>query len=145
MNLHEYQAKWLFAQHGVPIPKGKVAMTGNQARSIARELGGRVVVKSQVLTGGRGKAGGVKLANDPDEAESIANQILGMDIKGYTVRKVLIDKAADIRDEIYLAMLIDRSRRLPMMMASSSSNRCIAVAVNKDEKLSRIFEEAVRV
>lgn len=139
MNLHEYQAKWLFAQHGVPIPNGKVAMTGDQARSIARELGGRVVVKSQVLTGGRGKAGGVKLANDPDEAESIANQILGMDIKGYTVRKVLIDEAANIRDEIYLAILIDRSRRLPMMMASSAGGMDIEqVAAETPEKIFRI-------
>lgn len=139
MNLHEYQAKWLFAQHGVPIPKGKVATTGSQARSIARELGGRVVVKSQVLTGGRGKAGGVKLANDPDEAESIANQILGMDIKGYTVRKVLIDEAANIRDEIYLAILIDRSRRLPMLMASAAGGMDIEqVAAETPEKIFRI-------
>ncbi|HCB49635.1 MAG: succinyl-CoA synthetase subunit beta [Anaerolineae bacterium SG8_19] len=139
MNLHEYQAKWLFAQHGVPIPKGKVATTGSQARSIARELGGRVVVKSQVLTGGRGKAGGVKLANDPDEAESIANQILGLDIKGYTVRKVLVDEAANIRDEIYLAILIDRSRRLPMMMASAAGGMDIEqVAAETPEKIFRI-------
>ncbi len=139
MNLHEYQAKWLFAQHGVPIPKGKVATTGSQARSIARELGGRVVVKSQVLTGGRGKAGGVKLANDPDEAESIANKILGLDIKGYTVRKVLVDEAANIRDEIYLAILIDRSRRLPMMMASAAGGMDIEqVAAETPEKIFRI-------
>jgi succinyl-CoA synthetase beta subunit len=139
VNLHEYQAKWLFAQHGVPIPKGKVATSGDQARAIARELGGRVVVKSQVLTGGRGKAGGVKLANTPDEAESIANQILGMDIKGYTVRKVLIDEAANIQDEIYLAILIDRSRQLPMMMASSAGGMDIEqVAAETPEKIFRI-------
>lgn len=139
MNLHEYQAKWLFAQHGVPIPQGKVATTGDQARAIARELGGRVVVKSQVLTGGRGKAGGVKLANNPDEAESIANKILGMDIKGYTVRKVLIDEAANIQDEIYLAILVDRTRGLPMMMASSAGGMDIEqVAAETPEKIFRI-------
>lgn len=139
MNLHEYQAKWLFAQHGVPIPKGKVATTGNQARAIARELGGRVVVKSQVLTGGRGKAGGIKLANNPDEAEAIANQILGMDIKGFTVRKVLIDEAANIQDEIYLAILIDRAKRLPMMMASSAGGMDIEqVAEETPEKIFRV-------
>lgn len=139
MNLHEYQAKWLFAQHGVPIPKGKVATTGNQARAIARELGGRVVVKSQVLTGGRGKAGGIKLANTPDEAEAIANQILGMDIKGFSVRKVLIDEAANIQDEIYLAILIDRAKRLPMMMASSAGGMDIEqVAEETPEKIFRV-------
>ena len=120
MNLHEYQAKRLFAEHGVPIPRGKVAVNADQAREIAVELGGQVVVKSQVLTGGRGKAGGVKLAGSADEAETIAGNILGMEIRGFTVRKVLIDEAADIQDEIYLAMLIDRSRRRSMMMASSA-------------------------
>ena len=94
MNLHEYQAKRLFAEHGVPIPEGKVARSPLEARDFTRELGGRVVVKAQVHTGGRGKAGGVKLANSPDEAEEAAAQILGMDIKGFTVNKVLIDQQA---------------------------------------------------
>ena len=92
MNLHEYQAKRLFAEHGVPIPKGDVASTPAEAREVARELGGKVVVKSQVLIGGRGKAGGIKLASNPDEAEELAGQILGMDIKGFQVNKVLIDE-----------------------------------------------------
>jgi succinyl-CoA synthetase beta subunit len=139
VNLHEYQAKRLFAQYGVPIPNGKVASTPDQARAIARELGGHVVVKSQVLTGGRGKAGGVKLANNPDEAEQIASQILGMNIKGFTVRKVLLDEAADIRDEIYLAILIDRSRRLPMLMASAAGGMDIEqVAAESPEKIFRV-------
>lgn len=139
MNLHEYQAKRLFAQYGVPIPNGKVASTPDQARAIARELGGHVVVKSQVLTGGRGKAGGVKLASNPDEAEQIASQILGMNIKGFTVRKILLDEAADIRDEIYLAVLIDRSRRLPMLMASAAGGMDIEqVAAETPEKIFRI-------
>lgn len=139
MNLHEYQAKRLFAQYGVPIPAGKVASTPDQAREIARELGGRVVVKSQVLTGGRGKAGGVKLAANPDEAEAVASQILGMMIKGYKVRKVLVDEAADIRDEIYLAILIDRARRLPMVMASVAGGMDIEqVAAETPEKIFRV-------
>jgi succinyl-CoA synthetase beta subunit len=139
VNLHEYQAKRLFAQYGVLIPNGKVASTPDQARAIARELGGHVVVKSQVLTGGRGKAGGVKLASNPDEAEQIASQILGMDIKGFTVRKVLLDEAVDIRDEIYLAILVDRSRRLPMLMASAAGGMDIEqVAADTPEKIFRI-------
>ena len=139
MNLHEYQAKRLFAEHGVPIPKGKVATTADQARVIAKELGGQVVVKSQVLTGGRGKAGGIKLASNPDEAESIAGQILGMDIKGFTVKKVLLDEAVEIRDEIYLAILIDRTRRLPMMMASAAGGMDIEqVAEETPEKIFRV-------
>ncbi|MFZ0544467.1 MAG: ADP-forming succinate--CoA ligase subunit beta, partial [Candidatus Promineifilaceae bacterium] len=128
-----------FAQHGVPIPNGKVATTAEQARDIAKELGGRVVVKSQVLTGGRGKAGGVKLANNPDEAESLAAQILGMDIRGFTVRKVLLDEAVDIATEIYLAILIDRSRRLPMLMASAAGGMDIEqVAAETPEKIFRV-------
>jgi succinyl-CoA synthetase beta subunit len=121
VNLHEYQAKRLFAEHGVPIPQGEVVTSPADAREIARELGGRVVVKAQVLTGGRGKAGGVKLASNPDEAEQHAAAILGLDIKGFTVRKVLIDEQAPgIEQEIYLAVLIDRAARRPMVMASAA-------------------------
>jgi succinyl-CoA synthetase beta subunit len=139
VNLHEYQAKRIFAQHGIPIPKGEVATTPAEARAVARELGGRVVVKSQVLTGGRGKAGGIKLANNPDEAEKVAAQILGMNIRGFTVRKVLVDQAADIRQEFYLAVLIDRSRRLPMMMASAAGGMDIEeVAATTPEKIFRV-------
>ena len=132
MNLHEYQAKRLFAEHGVPIPQGDVASTPAEAREIARELGGKVVVKAQVLTGGRGKAGGVKLANSPDEAEAEAKRILGMDIKGFKVRRVLIDRQAPgIKNEIYLAVLIDRGRRLPMIMASASGGMDIEEVADK--------------
>ena len=99
MKLHEYQSKNLFASYGVPIPKGKVASTPSEAETIAKDLGGRVVVKSQVLVGGRGKAGGIKLAKDPAEAQELAKEILGMEIKGLTVRKVLIDEAADIKSD----------------------------------------------
>jgi succinyl-CoA synthetase beta subunit len=139
VNLHEYQAKRIFAQYGVPIPRGEVASTPEEARSIAKELGGRVVVKSQVLTGGRGKAGGIKLAENPDQAAEAAEAILGMQIKGFTVRKVLIDEAADIGNEIYLAMLIDRARRRPMMMASAAGGMDIEqVAAETPEKIIRV-------
>jgi len=132
VNLHEYQAKRLFAEHGVPIPQGDVASTPAEARQITRELDGKVVVKAQVLTGGRGKAGGVKLANSADEAEAHAKQILGMDIKGFKVRRVLIDKQAPgIDQEIYLAVLIDRGRRLPMIMASASGGMDIEEVADK--------------
>lgn len=139
MNLHEYQAKRLFAEHGVPIPEGDVATTPEQARALARELGGKVVVKAQVLTGGRGKAGGVKLADDPDEVEEMARQILGMDIKGFTVHKVLIDQQAPgVRQEIYLAVLIDREKRRPMIMASAAGGMDIEeVAATTPEKIFR--------
>ena len=119
MKLHEYQSKRLFARYGVPIPRGDVATTPEEARRITARLDQRVVIKSQVLVGGRGKAGGIRLANDPDEAEQIADAILGMDIKGLAVKKVLVDEAADIATEIYLGIVIDRARRRPVMMASA--------------------------
>lgn len=137
MNLHEYQAKRLFAKHDVPIPRGEVAMSPSEVREIARELGGKVVVKAQVLTGGRGKAGGIKLANTPDETQKFAGHILGMDIKGFRVRRVLIDQQAPgIDQEIYLAVLIDRGRRLPMIMASAAGGMDIEeVAEKTPEKI----------
>jgi succinyl-CoA synthetase beta subunit len=120
MKLHEYQSKQIFSRYGIPIPKGKVASTADEARSIAVELGGRVVIKSQVLVGGRGKAGGIRLAKDPREAEDVAAQILAMEIKGLPVRKVLVDEAASISKEIYLGITNDRGARKPVMMASSA-------------------------
>jgi succinyl-CoA synthetase beta subunit len=120
MKLHEYQSKQIFSRYGIPIPKGKVASTADEARSIAVELGGRVVIKSQVLVGGRGKAGGIRLAKDPHEAEDVAAQILAMEIKGLPVRKVLVDEAASISKEIYLGITNDRNARKPVMMASSA-------------------------
>jgi len=119
MKIHEYQSKRIFAKYGVPIPNGKVAIAPKDARDIAKDLGGRVIIKSQVLVGGRGKAGGVKLANTPEEAEKYAADILGMDIKGLTVRKVLIDEAANIKSEIYLGITNDRAKRMPVMMVSA--------------------------
>jgi len=120
VKLHEYQSKQIFARYGIPVPKGQVTNTPEGARRIAAELGGRVVIKSQVLVGGRGKAGGIRLANTPDEAEQIARKILGMTIKGLTVRQVLVEEAADIRQELYLGMVVNRAARRVTLMASAA-------------------------
>ncbi|HUF37741.1 MAG TPA: ADP-forming succinate--CoA ligase subunit beta [Anaerolineales bacterium] len=139
MNLHEFQSKEIFARHGVPVPKGEVAVTPAEAAAIAERLGGRAVIKAQVLTGGRGKAGGVKLANSPEEAEQLAGAILGMDIKGHTVRKVLVDPVADIATEIYLGFTNDRSARMPLLMASAAGGVDIEeVARTTPEKIIKI-------
>jgi succinyl-CoA synthetase beta subunit len=114
----EYQAKELFAAHEVPVTLGAVATTPEEARAAAEKLGGRVVVKAQVKTGGRGKAGGVKLADDPDDAAAKAEQILGMDIKGHTVHRVLLAPVADIAEEYYFSFLVDRSNRAHLCIAS---------------------------
>jgi len=118
MDLMEYQAKQLFAKHDVPVTLGLVVENAEDARAAAEGLGGRVVVKAQVKTGGRGKAGGVKLAENPDEAVAKADQILGMDIKGHTVRRVLIAPTADIAEEYYFSFLVDRSNRKYLCIAS---------------------------
>ena len=139
MKLHEYQSKQLFAKYGVPIPKGRVASTASEARQIAEELGGRVVVKSQVLVGGRGKAGGIKVANNPVEAEQFATQILAMEIKGLPVRKVLIDEASAIEQEIYLGITNDRAARKPVLMASAAGGVDIEeVAATTPEKIIKV-------
>jgi succinyl-CoA synthetase beta subunit len=138
MKLHEYQSKALFADHGVPIPRGRVASTAGEAKSIAQELGGRVVVKAQVLVGGRGKAGGVRLAKTPLEAEDLATQILGMDIKGLPVHKVLVDEAVEPATEIYLGVTNDRTASSPVMIASSEGGVEIEeVAQSDPEKIVR--------
>ena len=139
MKLHEYQSKQIFAKYGVPIPKGHVATTATEVRRYAEEIGGRVVVKSQVLVGGRGKAGGIRLAKSPKEAEEVATQILSMEIKGLPVRKVLIDPAADIEQEIYLGITNDRANRRPVLMASSAGGVEIEeVAKTDPQKIRRI-------
>lgn len=119
MNLHEYQSKSRFGDYGIPIPRGKVAQTPDEAFAIATELGSPVVVKAQVLVGGRGKAGGIKLAKTPEEARQRAQEILGMSIKGLTVEKVLIDPASTIAKEIYLGITNDRASARAVLMASS--------------------------
>lgn len=118
MKLHEYQSKFLFAEYGIPIPRGQVATTPEEAYKIAQEIDGVVVIKAQVQVGGRGKAGGVKVARTPDEARQYAGQILGMDLKGLIVEKVLVDPGADIKQEIYLAITTDRAAGMPLIMAS---------------------------
>lgn len=138
MKLHEYQSKQLFAQRGIPIPHGRVATTPKEARDIATELGGRVVVKSQVLVGGRGKAGGIKLANSAEEAEEHARFILNMNIKGLPVRKVLVDEAAKIGKEIYFGITNDRAARRPVMIVSAEGGVEIEeVARTNPEKIIR--------
>ncbi len=140
MKLHEYQSKQLFAQRGIPILKGKVAASAKQARDIAIELGGRVVVKAQVLVGGRGKAGGVKVAKDPQQAEEYAAQILAMNLKGLPVRKVLVDQAAEIKTEIYLGITNDRAARCPVVIASMAGGVEIEqVAKETPEKIVREY------
>ena len=119
MDLYEYQAKELFAAHGVPVLPGAVAETVAEARAAAEEFGQTVVVKAQVKTGGRGKAGGVKLAETPDEVAAKAEAILGMDIKGHTVRRVLVTPASDIAEEYYFSFLLDRANRTFLAMASA--------------------------
>jgi succinyl-CoA synthetase beta subunit len=139
MKLHEYQSKNIFAKYGIPIPKGRVAATADEAKQIAKELGGRVVIKSQVLVGGRGKAGGIRLAKSADEAGEIASQILAMEIKGLPVRKVLVDEAANIETEIYLGVTNDRAARKPVMMASSAGGVEIEeVARKTPEKIIKV-------
>lgn len=118
LKLHEYQSKFLFRDYGIPIPQGRVATTPDEAYQIASELGGIVVVKAQVHVGGRGKAGGVKVARDADSARQQAEEILGMDIKGLRVEKVLVDPGADIKHEIYLAITNDRGAGKPLIMTS---------------------------
>lgn len=147
MNLHEYQAKRLFAEHGIPIPDGDVATTPAEAKQIAERFGGKVAVKAQVHTGGRGKAGGVKLAKTAEEAEDHASAILGMDIKGLTVNKVLLDELAPggIAQELYLAVLIDRAERKPMIMASAAGGMDIeAVAEETPEKIIKVHVDPIR-
>jgi len=139
MKLHEYQSKQIFAKYEIPIPKGRIAETADQAKHIAKELANRVVVKSQVLVGGRGKAGGIRLAKTPDQAAEMASKILAMEIKGLPVRKVLVDEAADIDSEIYLGITNDRMARKPVLMASSAGGVDIEeVARVSPEKIVRI-------
>ena len=143
MDLFEHEAKELFAEYGVPVQAGKVAHTAAEAREIAAEFAAAghplVVVKAQVKTGGRGKAGGVKLADGPDEADAKASQILGMDIKGHTVQKVLIAQASDIAQEYYLSYLVDRAGRQFMSICSVEGGVEIEdVAHTNPEAVARI-------
>jgi succinyl-CoA synthetase beta subunit len=139
VDLFEYQAKQLFAAHGVPVGLGEVADTPEQAQAIAERIGGVTVVKAQVKAGGRGKAGGVKVAKTPAEAYEHAKAILGMDIKGHTVHRVLVDPGAQIEDEYYFSFLLDRSNRTFLAMASAEGGMEIEeLAVERPEALARV-------
>ncbi|MBU6427945.1 MAG: ADP-forming succinate--CoA ligase subunit beta [Cyanobacteria bacterium REEB65] len=139
MKIHEYQAKQVLAKYGVPVPTGRVATTPEQVKAIADELkDGVVVVKAQVHVGGRGKAGGVKLAKSPAEAEEIGKQILGMNLKGLTVNKVLVEQGIDIAKEYYLGMILDRdSKRIVVMVSSEGGVEIEEVAERTPEKIAK--------
>lgn len=144
MDLYEYQAKDLFDAHAVPVTAGSVCSTPAEARAQAESIGGPVVVKAQVKTGGRGKAGGVKLAANPDEAEALAQQILGMDIKGHTVHKVLVTAATDIAEEYYVSFLLDRANRSFLCMASVAGGVDIEeVAATRPDELAKVRIDAL--
>ena len=139
VDLYEYQGKQLFARFGIPVSEGRVAASAEEARAAAEELGGPVVVKAQVLTGGRGKAGGIKLADTPEEAEASAGDILGMDIRGHTVRKLWIEKASDIAKEYYLSVTFDRGEKKPLFMLTTQGGVDIEeVAEKTPEALARL-------
>ncbi|MGP3946955.1 MULTISPECIES: ADP-forming succinate--CoA ligase subunit beta [Streptomyces] len=144
MDLFEYQARDLFAKHGVPVLAGEVIDTPEAAREAAERLGGRAVVKAQVKVGGRGKAGGVKLASDPADAVEKAGQILGMDIKGHTVHKVMLAQTADIKEEYYVSFLLDRTNRTFLAMASVEGGVEIEVVAEQNpEALAKIPVDAI--
>jgi len=139
VNLHEYQARDILRRHGIPVPPGDVASTPAEAKAIAERMGGTVVIKAQVHAGGRGKAGGVKLAKTAAEAEAHARTILGMTIKGLTVQKVLVAPAADIASESYVGIIIDRASQRPVLMVSAAGGIDIEeVAAKTPEKIHRL-------
>jgi len=140
MKIHEYQAKEIFKKFAIPVPDGKVATTPEEAAKFAEEFGTTVVVKAQVHVGGRGKAGGVKLAKTPEEAKEAAAKILGMDIKGLIVKKVLVTKAIDIKDEAYIGFIVDRRSKKPLVMVSAAGGIDIEeVAKKTPEKIHKFI------
>jgi succinyl-CoA synthetase beta subunit len=139
LDLYEYQGKQLFGRYGIPVSEGRLATTPEGARVATEELGGPVVVKAQVLTGGRGKAGGIKLAQTPDEAEARAAEILGMDIRGHVVRKIWIEQASEIAREYYLSLAFDRSAKMPLFIFTTEGGVDIEeVAASNPEALVRL-------
>jgi len=137
MNIHEYQAKEIFARFGIPVPAGTVVRTALEAEAVAARIGKPVVVKAQVLVGGRGKAGGVKIAQTPAEAKEKAGQILGMDIKGEKVQKVLVAEAVDIAREIYVGVVLDRRAQRPLIMASAEGGVEIEITARENPQAIR--------
>lgn len=143
MKLYEYQAKALFREAGLTTPRGQVADTPAQARAAAEALGGKVAVKAQVQIGGRGKAGGIKVAQDPAQAEAYAEQILGMDIRGHRVKRVLVEEAADIRSEYYLGITVDRAEQANVLIFSSEGGVDIEEVAERDpSKVAKIWLDA---
>ncbi len=139
MDLYEHQGKELFRRFGIPVSEGRLAETPDEARAAAEELGGPVVVKAQVLTGGRGKAGGIKLADSPGDAEERARDILGMDIRGHVVRKLWIERASDIAKEYYLSVTFDRGEKKPLFMLTTQGGVDIEeVAAETPEALAKL-------
>jgi succinyl-CoA synthetase beta subunit len=139
VDLYEYQGKELFRRFGIPVSEGRLATTPEEARTAAEEIGGQVVVKAQVLTGGRGKAGGVKLADDPADAEAKARDILGLDIRGHVVRKVWVEQASEIAKEYYLSLTFDRSaKQLLYMLTTEGGVDIEEVAATRPEALARL-------
>jgi succinyl-CoA synthetase beta subunit len=139
MDLYEHQGKELFKRFGIPVSEGRLATTAEEARAAAEEIGGQVVVKAQVLTGGRGKAGGVKLAEGPDDAEQKARDILGLDINGHVVRKLWIERASDIAKEYYLSVTFDRGAKKPLFMLTREGGVEIEqVAEESPDALARL-------
>jgi len=144
VDLFEFQAKQLFAKHGVPVSLGEVATTPDEAQAIAAKIGGVTVVKAQVKIGGRGKAGGVKVAKTPEDAKAHAEQILGMDIKGHTVHRVLVDPGADIKEEYYVSFLLDRANRTFLAMASYEGGMEIEqLAAERPDALAKVPVNAI--
>jgi succinyl-CoA synthetase beta subunit len=144
VDLYEYQGKELFKRFGIPVSEGRLATTPQEARAAAEEIGGQVVVKAQVLTGGRGKAGGVKLADDPADAEAKANDILGLDINGHVVRKLWIESASDIAKEYYLSITFDRGAKRPLLMLTTEGGVEIEqVAEENPDALARLNVDAL--
>jgi succinyl-CoA synthetase beta subunit len=139
MDLLEYQGKQLFAKHGVPVPEGRPATTVPEAVEAAEELGYPVVIKAQVQIGGRGKAGGIKLANDRAEAEEHATAILGMDIRGFTVHELYVEKASEIDEEYYAAIVFDRSAKKPMVMLSKMGGMDVEAVAETDPEAMRML------
>ena len=143
MDLYEYQGKELFKRFGIPVSEGRPATTPEEARAAAEELGGQVVVKAQVLTGGRGKAGGIKLADGPADAEEKARQILGLDIRGHVVRRLWIERASDIAKEYYLSLTFDRGAKKPLWMFTTEGGVDIEeVAEQSPDALVRLHVDA---
>ncbi|MDZ4158589.1 MAG: ADP-forming succinate--CoA ligase subunit beta [Anaerolineaceae bacterium] len=140
MKIHEYQCKLIFSRYRIPVPKGQVAVTASEAKDIAEELGGRVVIKAQVLVGGRGMAGGIRLAKSSEEAEELATSILSMEIKGLPVHKVLVDEAVNIDQELYLGITNDRRAKMPVLMTSAEGGASIEeTAAIHPEKIYKAY------